>query len=225
LYLLNKEINKMEGLEAIIFDMDGVLIDSEPLWRVAMIQGFNEAGVEFTDDDCRKTTGMRFKEVVEHWFEEHQIEGHTTENVHNSVIHNLIRLIQEKGKPMKGAIEALEFFRAKGYKVGLATSSSQILVDAILKKLNAYDYFSAITSAEFLQQGKPHPEVFLKCAGDLGIHPKKCLVIEDSVNGVIAGKAAGMKVVAIPDREHKNDPRFVIADHCFESLLEVMERF
>jgi sugar-phosphatase len=225
LYLLNKEINKMEGIKAIIFDMDGVLIDSEPLWRKAMIKGFTEAGIAFTDEDCRKTTGMRFKEVVNHWFSYHSVSSFSPETIHDNVITYLIDMISEEGKAMPGALEGLSFFKKQNYRIGLATSSNTRLVNAILQKLDTHSYFSTVTSAEFLRYGKPHPEVFLKCAQDLEVTPENCLVIEDSVNGVISAKAAQMKVVAIPDHEHKNDPRFAIADHRLNSLHDLIKLF
>jgi sugar-phosphatase len=215
----------MQEIQAVIFDMDGVLIDSEPLWRIAMIQGFSDIGIKFTDKDCRETTGMRFKEVIEHWFTHHSITHSTPTQLHDAVYAHLIDLIHTKGAPMFGTFELLEFFKAKQFPIGLATSSSHILVDAVLYKTQIKPYFHSITSAEFLQYGKPHPEVFLKCAEDLKIHPKNCLVIEDSVNGVKAGKAAGMTVIAIPDMEHKDDDRFEIADYRLNNLTDVIKLF
>jgi HAD superfamily hydrolase (TIGR01509 family) len=214
-----------QEIKAVIFDMDGVLIDSEPLWRIAMIKGFNDIGIEFTDEDCRKTTGMRFKEVVEHWFKHHNITHSTPIQLNDNVINNLIGLIAQDGKAMNGAIEILEFFRAKKFPIGLATSSNHILIEAVLNKTQTALYFNEITSAEFLQHGKPHPEVFLKCAENLGIDPKNCLVIEDSVNGVLAGKAAGMTVIAVPDKEHWDDERFRAADHKLNNLSDVIKLF
>ncbi len=205
--------------------MDGVLIDSEPLWRIAMIKGFNDIGIEFTDEDCRKTTGMRFKEVVEHWFNHHNITHSTPIQLNDAVHEHLVSLIITEGNAMKGAIELLEFLKTKQFPLGLATSSSHILVDAVLHKTQTKPYFHSITSAEFLEFGKPHPEVFLKCAADLNILPENCLVIEDSVNGVLAGKAAGMTVIAVPDEEHKNDSRFEIADFRLNNLSDVIKLF
>ncbi|HWY11010.1 MAG TPA: hexitol phosphatase HxpB [Bacteroidia bacterium] len=215
----------MKNIKAVIFDMDGVLIDSEPLWRIAMIQGFGDIGVEFTDEDCRKTTGMRFKEVVEHWFKHHNITHSTPIQLNDAVHKHLVDLIIAEGNAMKGAIELLDFLKMKKFPLGLATSSSHILVDAVLHKTQTKPYFHSITSAEFLEFGKPHPEVFLKCAESLNISPKNCLVIEDSINGVLAGKAAGMTVIAVPDEEHKNDNRFEAADYRLNNLSDVIKLF
>jgi mannitol-1-/sugar-/sorbitol-6-/2-deoxyglucose-6-phosphatase len=215
----------VKGIKAVIFDMDGVLIDSEPLWRIAMMKGFNDIGVVFTEDDCRKTTGMRFREVVEHWFAHHNITHSTPTQLSEGVIANLIELIRRDGRAMEGAVELLEFLRNKKLPIGLATSSNHILIEAVLGKTQTALYFNEVTSAEFLQHGKPHPEVFLKCAENLKIDPANCLVIEDSVNGVLAGKAAGMTVIAIPDPDHKNDPRFEVADYLLNNLKDVIKLF
>jgi mannitol-1-/sugar-/sorbitol-6-/2-deoxyglucose-6-phosphatase len=215
----------VQGIKAVIFDMDGVLIDSEPLWRIAMMKGFNDIGIEFTEEDCRRTTGMRFKEVVQHWFNHHNITHSTPTQLSDNVINNLIGLIKRDGKAMEGAVELLEFLRKKEFPLGLATSSDHILIEAVLTRTQTALYFNEVTSAEFLQHGKPHPEVFLKCAENLGMKPENCLVIEDSVNGVLAGKAAGMTVIAIPDPEHRNDKRYETADHILNNLKDVIKLF
>jgi HAD superfamily hydrolase (TIGR01509 family) len=215
----------MGSIQAVIFDMDGVLIDSEPLWRIAMIKGFSDIGVKFTDEDCRKTTGMRLKEVIEQWFKHHKITHSAPVQLNDIIINNLVNLIITEGKEMDGAIELLKFLGSKKFPIGLATSSGQLLIEAVLNKTQTRSYFKVITSAEFLELGKPHPEVFLICAESLGVAPANCLVIEDSVNGVLAGKAAGMKVVAIPDIAHKNDDRFNIADHRINNLRDVIKLF
>lgn len=213
------------NLKAVIFDMDGVIIDSEPLWRRAMIKGFNDIGIDFSDEDCRKTTGMRFMEVVNHWFAHHAIKDHSPAELHDEVIRHLVELIRLEGKTMEGTVEALEHLKKKGIPVGLATSSSHLLMDTVLEKLGILSYFAVVTSAEFLPHGKPHPEVFLLCAKGLGVDPAHCLVIEDSVNGVIAGKAALMTVAAVPDKHHASDPRFILADHRFANLHELIKLF
>lgn len=211
-------------LKALIFDMDGVLIDSEPLWRKAMVNGFNGAGIPFTEEDCRKTTGMRFKEVVEIWLSHHQIPlGHT--ELEKSVLDLLITLISEEGKAIDGAMNIYEYSRDKKLKIGLATSSPQILVKSVLKKLSLENSFDVVVSAENMKHGKPHPEVFLECAGLLGVQPNECVVIEDSVNGVIAAKAAQMRVFAVPDAEHKNLKQFAAADWQCENMKQVLQQF
>ncbi|MCE3226471.1 MAG: haloacid dehalogenase superfamily protein subfamily variant 3 with third motif having or [Bacteroidetes bacterium] len=207
---------------ALIFDMDGVLIDSEPLWRKAMIIGFTNAGMPFTDEDCRKTTGMRFREVVEIWLKHFNVNTTTPAKLEDEVLDILIHLIETEGKAIPGALEVFEYAKRSGLKVGLATSSSHRLMNAVLKKLGIENGFDVAVSAEFMDYGKPHPEVFLVCASKLGVDPKECLVIEDSLNGIIAAKAAQMKVFAIPDQDHRHLKGFGAADYFYETMFEVL---
>ncbi|MFO0355729.1 MAG: hexitol phosphatase HxpB [Sphingobacteriaceae bacterium] len=208
---------------AVIFDMDGVIIDSEPLWRKAMIRGFTDFGVNFTEDDCRKTTGMRLNEVIKYWQKLHPEKLKDQEAVNHTIINYLINLINQEGKAMPGLIELLEFIRSNNIKIGLSTSSDHILIETILNKLEIAHYFHEVLSAQFLKFGKPHPEVYLTCAERLNIHPMDCMVIEDSINGIISGKAAQMNVIAIPDPEHINNVKFNIADAVVNHLNEVKD--
>lgn len=210
-------------MKAVIFDMDGVIIDSEYLWRRAMIEGFTEIGIPFTDADCRVTTGMRFKEVIEYWFKSHNYSSLTVSEFDTLVVDKLCLLIKKEGKPMKGVLEAFEFLKINNFKIGLATSSNVELMETVIETLQLGDYFDALCSAQHLTHGKPHPQVFINCAQELGVHASHCLVVEDSVNGVIAGKAAHMKVVAIPEEEQKHNPKFSIADYKLDSLLELIK--
>lgn len=210
------------GIQAVIFDMDGVIIDSEPLWRRAMIQSFMEIGIPFSDDHCRITTGLRFKEVAEYWFKTHAITHVTVEEFDELVINRLCNLVQLEGKTMTGVMEALHFFKEKGLKIGIGTSSNNKLMNTVVDVLNIRHYFDVLCSAEHMDYGKPHPQIYLVCSKELGVHPMHCLVIEDSVNGIIAGKAAQMKVLAIPEEINKNNPKFMIADYNAASLLEVI---
>lgn len=212
----------LTGIKAVIFDMDGVIIDSEPLWRRAMIQSFVEIGIPFTDDDCRITTGLRFKEVVEFWFKEHKINQITVNEFDTLVINRLCDLIIVEGKPMKGVHEILQYLKKNNFKIGIGTSSNTKLMNTVVDVLNIRHYFDALSSAEFLEHGKPHPHVFLNCAEALSTKPNACLVIEDSINGIIAGKAAQMKVVAIPEEINKNNSKFTIADFTVDSLLDII---
>lgn len=214
----------LEGIEAVIYDMDGILIDSEPLWRRAMIEGFTGIGIPFTEDDCRVTTGMRFVEVVQFWFNRHSHTGISVGEFNNRVIERLQALIMAEGAPMAGVMDSIAFFRQRGLKLALGTSSSHGLIDTVLAKLQLKGLFEAVCSAEHLAYGKPHPEIFLHCAAQLQVLPQHCMVIEDSVNGVIAAKAALMKAVAIPEKENFDNPKYAIADHKFGSLSDFLAK-
>ncbi len=214
----------LQGIKAVIFDMDGVIIDSEPLWRRVMIQSFTEAGIPFTENDCRITTGLRFKEVAAYWFNKHVITHIPISEFDQLVINRLSDLIVKEGTAMKGVINALEFLKQNGYKTAIGTSSNTAFMNTVVDALHIRPYFDALCSAEFLSYGKPHPEVFLNCAAQIGVDPKECLVIEDSVNGIVAAKAAQMKVIAIPDEESKHNPKFVLADYRLDSLEEFADQ-
>jgi mannitol-1-/sugar-/sorbitol-6-/2-deoxyglucose-6-phosphatase len=213
-----------EVAKAVIFDMDGVLINSEHLWRKAMIKGFNEFGMSLTEDDCRKTMGMRFGEVVALWLKHFRSEASPAE-LEKKVIDTLLEYIHSEGEAIEPVPQLLAFCREKQLKLGLATSSSTVLMNAVLKKLGMEQAFDSAVSAENLRYGKPHPEVFLKCAAGLGCDPSECIVIEDSLNGVIAAKAAQMKVIAVPDDEHTRMQQFAISDHKLDNMQEVLALF
>lgn len=201
--------------------MDGVIINSEPLWRESIIYSFNEVGLNFSEDMCRITQGMRLIEVIEYWFERLPWKNKSIQEVEVMLLNKVTDLIIEKGVAIEGVNESISYFRKKGYKVALASSSASSLIDTVLKKLNLTHEFEIINSAENLQYGKPHPEIFIKTAQQLNVKPINCWVIEDSFNGVLAGKSALMKVIAIPESENKNDSRFSIADYKLNNLLEI----
>jgi len=207
-------------IKAVIFDMDGVLIDSEPLWRRAMIKGFGENGIVITEAQCRQTTGQRLNEVVQLWVHKQQMPAEMTAKIEQDIVRDLIELIDQEGKSMSGANKAIETCENCNLKIGLATSSSVLILEAVLNKLQISHHFDAVLSAQNLKHAKPHPEVFINCAELLGVKPQECLVIEDSVNGIVAAKAAQMQVIAVPDEEHKNLKQFALADYFCNHLEE-----
>ncbi|RUA06733.1 MAG: hexitol phosphatase HxpB [Flavobacteriia bacterium] len=208
-------------IKAVIYDMDGVLIDSEPLWIQSEIEIFAGLGIPLTHEMCAKHMGLRTEEVVELWYENMPWQGKSKEEVTHDILKRVTQLILTKGVPLEGVEDSIKHFKTLGLKVALASSSAKSLINAVLKKLNLTGVFEVANSAEHLEYGKPHPEIFIKTAKDLGVKPGECLVIEDSFNGVLAAKAAKMKVIAIPDKEHRNDKGFVIADHILNSLREI----
>lgn len=215
---------KLTDFEAVIFDMDGVLIDSEPLWKIAMENVFHSIGCPLTKKDFQKTVGLRIDEVIKYWFEHIGWDLKSPKEVENEIIQQMILLIRQHGKPLIGVIETLDYLRANNYKIGLGTSSYSILIDTVLATLGIADKFDFTHSAEHEKYGKPHPAVYLSVAEYLTVSPKKCLVIEDSLNGIIAGKAAGMKVVCIPEKTHHPEPKLIVADETFENLQIMLKQ-
>lgn len=212
-----------KNIDTVIFDMDGVLIDSEPLWKAAEIKVFETIGIDFIKVGGEKTVGLRIDEVIDYWYEKYPWENKTKAQVVDEIMLEMVNGIQANGEPMKGVIEILEFFKSKGMKIGLASSSYQVLIDTSLEKLRIAHYFDVTLSAQNCTYGKPHPEVYIETAKLLKSEPQNCLVIEDSLNGVIAGKAAKMNVVAVPDGTHTVTEQLKVADLRVDNLKELLQ--
>ena len=209
--------------EAVIFDMDGVLVDSEPIWKVAMEEAFHSVGCKLTREDFQKTVGLRIDEVISYWYKIAPWENETEKEVEQLIIQKMVAFLSESAKPLTGVVEMLRYLKNKGIKIGLATSSYRILVDTILTTCSLTEYFDVLHTAEEEEFGKPHPAVYLTAAKMLEVNPLKCLVIEDSINGVISGKASRMQVVCIPEKTHQPNPKLSLADYTYETMVEMLE--
>jgi beta-phosphoglucomutase-like phosphatase (HAD superfamily) len=211
-------------IRAAIYDMDGLLLDSEPYWVAAEVEVLGAVGVPITPTLARETTGMRLDEAVAYWHRrfpwtgpgEAEVLARLTRTAHAMI------LAHAEGKP--GVRASLEFFERQGIRRALASSSSPLLIDAVVSKLGLAGSFELTLSAESERYGKPHPAVYLTCAARLGVAPGECVALEDSVNGLISAKAARMRVIAVPEAEHRDDPRFVLADVVVGSLAEIDQK-
>jgi sugar-phosphatase len=212
-------------IKAVIFDMDGILIDSEPFWKISEIENFKSLGVPLTAEMCETTVGMRIQEVTRLWHSRYpwDISLISFEQLENDVIDGVINLIKKNGTPAKGMYEALEFFREKDLPMAIASSSAVKMINAVIEKFAIQEYFKVTHSAENEEFGKPHPAIYLNTAKMLGIAPEYCLAVEDSFNGLKSAKAAGMKTIAVPEKKFFDDPKFNIADIKLRSLLEIDE--
>lgn len=208
-------------IRAAIFDLDGLLIDSEPLWNRVEKQVFAAVGVHLTPEDCIQTTGLRIDEVTQFWFDQRPWEGLSQEQATEKIIEGVIELISAEGTAKPGAEHAVRTAERARLKLGLASSSPLKVIDAGIKRLGLEDVFEVIESAEFEPQGKPHPAVYLNTAKKLDISPSQCIAFEDSLNGVRAAKSAGMRCIAVPEKGRLNIEKFVIADKVLSSLEEV----
>ena len=208
-------------IKAIIYDMDGLIIDSEPYWRKSMIKVLASVGLHLTEEQCAATTGLRFDHVLEYWFEKYPWTHKSILDVHEEVLAEMEHAILHDAVLMPGVFESIELFRSKGYKLAIASSSAMRLIRACVHRLNGENIFDTVISAEHEEYGKPHPAVFLKAASDLKVNPLDCLVLEDSMMGVIAAKAARMQCVAVPAPENFDNPKFVRAEWKLKSLLEI----
>ncbi len=205
-------------VKAIIFDMDGLLVDSEPYWKIAEKICFGKLGLQLDDELLRQVMGFRLSEVVEHWYNYQAWGEKNFEAVEADVLSTVKQLIQENANALPGVIQTLELCKTNGFKIALASSSAMSLIDVVVDKLNIRQYFDLLVSAEFEPYGKPHPSVFLTTAKQLNVLPTECLIFEDSVNGMIAAKAARMQCIVVPEAEKQHEAYWKLANHQLSSL-------
>ncbi len=200
--------------------MDGLLIDSEPLWQEAEKKIFASVGIELSTNMCEQTMGLRIDEVVSHWYKFRPWTNKDRKEIENEVLDEVEYLIKTKGNPMPGVDTIISFFKEKNFKLAVASSAYLRLIETVLNKFGIRNFFDVVHSAEFETQGKPHPAVYSNTAKFLNVVPKSCIAFEDSYNGLLSAKNAGMITIAIPDPKHFNDKRFIIADMKINSLSE-----
>jgi len=207
---------------AAIFDMDGLLIDSEPLWDRAELDVMASIGVDISRRaELPDTLGLRIDMVVELWFAHQPWSGPSREEVTARVIDRAISLVEEKRPLLPGARDAIALCKSQGLKVGLASASPLHMLEKVLEMFDLRDSFDALASAEKLPYSKPHPQVYMDCAAKLGVDPLACVALEDSVNGMIASKAARMRSIVVPAEEGQHDPRFALANAKLTSLVDL----
>lgn len=217
-------------IEAAIFDMDGLLVDSEPLWQEAEIEVFAEVGVRLSRAQCTETKGRRVDATVAYWYERQPWAGASPQELEHRLVLRVEQIIRAKAEAKPGVQHALAFFRRKAAKLAIASSSSPRLIRAVLERLRLEDAFEVVHSATEEQAGKPDPAVYLTTARRLGVEPRGCIALEDSIHGVLAAKAAGMACIAVPDassgdseRDRAMNAQLVVADVVLDSLLDLDE--
>lgn len=207
-------------MKAAIFDMDGLLIDSEPLWREAEIDVFRSVGVPLNDKLCRETIGVRLDEVVRHWYAKYPWTGASLAFVEARILEAVGRLIVTRGKPMPGVTETIGLLSAADYTLAVASSSPLRLVRTVLETFGLIESFSVLHSAETEEKGKPHPAVYHSTMSRLGVEPDDCIAFEDSAMGIRAARSAGAWVIAVPDPADIGNPAFADADVVLSSLTD-----
>ena len=210
----------MTKLAAAIFDMDGLLIDSEPLWQDAELACFQPLGVPVTRELCKASAGRRIDEVIGLWHRRFGWEGPGIDEMVGRVLDEVTRLILERSVALPGVYATMDALQARGLPMAIASSSPPALIEAVVGKLELTPYLSLTHSGIHEKRGKPDPAVFLTTARKLGVTPENCLVFEDAPAGVTAAHRAGMRVVAVPSVFDPSDPAFSQADQVLGSLLE-----
>jgi mannitol-1-/sugar-/sorbitol-6-/2-deoxyglucose-6-phosphatase len=209
--------------KAVIFDMDGVVIDSEPFWREAEINVFGKIGIPMTEDMCREMKGVKIDNVVKYWYSIHKWQTPDIKQVEKEIVEEFLHLVRTKGKLINGFLELVVWLKSRDIKTGLATSSHIAIMNEILKTLNIEHFFEVAHSAESEKEGKPAPDVFLGAARRLDIKPENCIAVEDSTTGIKAAKAAGMFTIAYPEAIEFELDKYNIADLKVKSLLDIIK--
>jgi sugar-phosphatase len=210
-------------INSVIFDMDGLLVDSEPLWNEAADEVFRKHGMSLSPENYAATTGLRTKEFVRWWFTKFGISHHHAAAAEKEIAALVVQKFKQKGKALPGVEYIFNFFKARDFRIGIATSSGLELVNTVIDALQLSGKLDAVSSGADLPYGKPHPQVYLNCAESLDTSPESCVCFEDSFNGMIAAKAARMKCVMVPAYQHLQEARWQAADLKISSLQNFNE--
>lgn len=203
--------------------MDGLLIDSEPIWRRAEKDAFELIGVKLKPEEQHHLLGRGVPQYVAGVYRLYPWEGHSQEDIANKIIDKFITLVKKDGELKPGVHEVVELLQSKNIPLAIASSSPMKVIDAVVDKVKIRHYFDHIYSAEHEPYAKPHPGVFITTANLLDTEQEDCLVFEDAPSGVLAAKAAKMKCVAVPESQVKAHPFIQTADLVIDSLEQFDE--
>jgi HAD superfamily hydrolase (TIGR01509 family) len=208
-------------IDAVVFDLDGLLLDSEHLWDEVREELARERGGRWSDRAQRDMMGMSSPEWSRYM---HDVVGlaEPPDEINRLVVERMLARYAEELPLLPGAVEAVERLAAR-WPLGLASSSNRPLIDRALEAAGLTRYFRATVSSEEVARGKPAPDVYLEAARRLGVDPSRAVAVEDSHNGIRAAKAAGMGVVAIPNhRFPPGEEALADADVTLDSLPELI---
>jgi beta-phosphoglucomutase family hydrolase len=181
-------------IKAVIFDMDGVIVNSEPAHVEAEKHILLKYGVKITTEELRDYTGTTAEFEFNDLIRKYKLNT-TAETLFNEKEEILFRLLEEKTEPTEGVIYLIKNLKQHGFKLGIATSGHRKLAHYYLKKLGIETFFDTVVCAEDITHSKPDPGIFMKAAQRLGVEPKECIVIEDARVGIEAARKAGMKSI------------------------------
>lgn len=209
-------------IDAVLFDLDGVLVDTEPWWNDVRVAFAGERGRPWGPDDQAATMGGNSRRWAEIMQERLALAELDVDAVQDAVVDGVLARFRERPSPViPGAPEAVRRIAASR-PVAIASSAHPAVIRAALDALGLHAVFGAIVSADEVEHGKPAPDVYLLAASRLGVAPARCLVVEDSVNGVRAGRAAGMTVVLVPNPSvPPAEDAYELADRVIASLADL----
>lgn len=186
-------------INAVIFDMDGVMIHSEPLWEKTEKIMMARKGLTYTPVYREKIVGLGQKDSAVLLKNTFDLDEEIDEIIY-SRISILLDIYDRELELVSGLVDLLDELSERSTRVALASSSPKRVIDFVLDKFDLTKYFSPVVSGDFVENGKPNPDIYLYTSELMGIDPSECVVIEDSINGVISAKDAGMRCIAVPDK-------------------------
>jgi HAD superfamily hydrolase (TIGR01509 family) len=206
-------------IKAIVFDLDGLLVDSEFHWNEARRQMAAERGKEWTTDDAKACMGVSTLTWANYMIRRLELDQ-SPDQVIERIVGSIQALYARQVPYLPGAVDAVNW-AARSYVVGLASGSHRSLIDTVINDAPMRGKFRAVVCSDEVPAGKPAPDVYLQAARELGMKPEECVCLEDSANGILAGKAAGMHVIAVP-QSHLTPSQQVLnqADIVLSSLHE-----
>lgn len=210
--------------DAIIFDMDGLLVDTEPVWEEAETEMLSAYNVEMQSEVRMQLVGLRNDVFLSRLIAHYNIPA-SLETLQEDIIDRMLKLIPVKAKPKAGALEIIKYAVDRGIPTAIASSSPGVIIEAVVSSQGWGKYIPIRCSAEHLLAGKPEPHVYWEAAKALGVAPMNCLALEDSPTGARAAVAAGMTCYAVPDLSHTRIEAFAgVTDQLFETLHHVLEQ-
>ena len=216
----------LEGKKAVIFDLDGSLVDSMWIWPAVDVAYMEKYNLTAPDNFHKAIEGKSFTETAQYFLDVFPTLHCTLDDVRREWMEMTLDLYTTKVRLKQGAGEFLEKLRLEGVLIGIATSNARELAEATLKALHIREYFTSVRTSCEVSAGKPAPDVYLKVAEDLQVVPKNCLVFEDVPKGIEAGKNAGMSVCAVDDEFSRPDEaeKKHLADYFIRNYEDIKNR-
>ena len=213
----------LDGKKAMLFDLDGTLVDSMWMWKQIDIEFLGRFGYDCPDDLQKSIEGMSFSETAVYFKERFAIPL-SLEEIKTCWTRMSIDKYRYEVPLKTGAIEFLKYCKGHDIRTGIATSNGRDMVDAVVESLQIGDYLDVITTACEVKAGKPEPDIYLEVARRLGVKPSECLVFEDIPAGITAGKRAGMQVIAVEDdfSKHMKPEKLELADGFIETYFDIL---
>ena len=213
----------LKDIEAIIFDVDGTLIDSMWIWTDIDELFLEKYNLEKPEGFHEGMEGMSYSETAQYFLDLFPSLPHTREELEEEWYDMAYEIYTTQMELKKGAYEFIKAMHEKGIKLGIATSNNRELAEGTLRNNKVFEYMGSIWTSCEAGAGKPNPAVYLNVAKDLGVSPEKCLVFEDVSNGILAGKNAGMKVCAVDDQFSINqeDKKRQLADYYIQDYDDI----